>query len=147
MNSTHTNEGGWKDCEMRTYLNKTVHNSLPSDLQAVIKTVNKISDNGNKDTTTLNTTQDKLFLLSFEEVGFTSNNVFGYNVNGQGTKYNYFSNNASRVKYCLNGEPSFWWLRSAGTNNTDNFFSVHSSGIWYYGYAGNIYGVAPAFCI
>ena len=97
MNSSNTNEGGWKNSEIRTYVNNDVCNALPSDLQAVIKEVNKVSDNGNRDKTTLNTTKDKLFLLSFEEVGFTTADS-GHFVAGQGMKYEYFTDDNSREK-------------------------------------------------
>ena len=144
MNSSGSNVGGWKDSEMRTYLNKTVHNALSFDLQAVIKTVNKVSDNGNMETTTLNITKDKLFLLSLEEIGLSSS----YNVTGQGTKYKCFTDNASRVKSYLSGKSSNWWLRSAHTSVYYVFFGVCSdNGGWNYRYADNTGGVVPAFCI
>ena len=147
MNSYTTNIGGWKDSEMRTYLQNDVLTSLPSDLQSVIKTVNKISDNGNKDTTTLNITEDKLFLLSFEEVGFTSANT-SYFVPGQGTKYDFFSDNASRTKKYLNKSyDAYWWLRSAYTDYSSIFFRVSLSGSWNNGYADHTNGVVFAFCI
>lgn len=147
MNSSYSNKSGWKDSKMRTYLNETVHNSLPSDLQTVIKTVNKVSDNGGMNTTTLKTTQDKLFLLSFEEVGFTSSDVDGYYVDGQGIKYEYFIDDSSRIKKCLSGELSDWWLRSAGTYYANGFFDVFSNGDWIVGGANYARGVSPAFCI
>ena len=147
MNSSNTNEGGWKNSEIRTYVNNDVCNALPSDLQAVIKEVNKVSDNGNGDKTTLNITKDKLFLLSLEEVGFISNDVYGYNVAGQGMKYEYFTDDNSREKQYLSGELSYWWLRSAYANNTNFFFYVFSDGNWDGGYADSTVGVAPAFCI
>ena len=121
MNLTNTNIGGWKDSEMRTYLNNDVYNALSSDLQTVIKTVNKVSDNGNRDTTTLNITQDKLFLFSTTEVGLDG----AYSVDGQGVKYEYFVDDISRTKKCLNNPTnSFdsWWLRSTWIGNNTVFF-------------------------
>ena len=147
MNSSNTNEGGWKNSEIRTYVNNDVCNALPSDLQAVIKEVNKVSDNGNGDKTTLNITKDKLFLLSLEEVGFISNDVYGYNVAGQGMKYEYFTDDNSREKQYLSGELSYWWLCSARTDFTYVFFYVYSDGDWSYGSANSSFSVAPAFCI
>ena len=143
MNSTSTNVGGWETSEMRTYVNNDVYNSLPSDLQSVIKTVNKVSDVGNKDTSTLKTTEDKLFLLSAEEVGYSAS----YQVNGQGTKYEIYSDNASRIKYNLSGSADRWWLRSTYTYATRYFFNVGSGGGRSYDGADSTYGVAPAFCI
>ena len=146
INDTRTNIGGWKDSKMRTYVNEDIYNSLPSDLKPIIKTVNKVSDIGNGDKTTLNTTKDKLFLLSFEEVGFITIDT-SYFVPGQGAKYEYFSDDNLRKKKYLSGEPSYWWLRSAYTNNTGCFFGVDLDGNWNYDGAYITNGVAPAFCI
>ena len=100
---------------------------------------------GNKNTTDKVTTTDKLFLLSFEEVGFTSS-ISSYFVSGQGTQYEKFTDNASCVKY-LRGSAASWWLRSTHINYTNYFFSVYTNGSYYCYYANNTYGVAPAFCI
>ena len=143
MNDTNTNVGGWKDSKMRTYVNNDVYSALPSDLQRVIKTVNKVSDNGNMDTTTLNTTQDKLFLLSTTEVGLNPSG----NVNGQGTKYEYFTDNTSRVKKKLSGKSNFWWLRSAITHNTYRFHGVNVSGLDGISNANDTFGVVFGFSI
>ena len=43
FNSTNTNKGGWKDSELRKYVNGTIYNALPSDLQNVIATTKVIS--------------------------------------------------------------------------------------------------------
>ena len=123
-----------------------MYSSLPSDLQAIIKTVNKISDNGNKDATTLNTTKDKLFLLSLEEIGFTIDDTINF-VPGQGTKYEYFTDDTSRVKSYLSGKLSKWWLRSANTDYSYFFFFVDSDGDWNDYSACDTFAVAPAFCI
>ena len=144
MNSSNTNEGGWKNSEIRTYVNNDVCNALPSDLQTVIKTVNKVSDIGNKDTTTLNITEDKLFLLSFEEVGFTTSNN-PYFIAGQGTKYDCFTDDASRVKSYLSGGTARWWLRS--TSNDSNFYYIHDNGKTYRRNAHLPCGIIFGFCI
>ena len=147
MNPSGKNAGGWRDSEMRTYLSNNIYTSLPSDLQIVIKTVNKKSDNGSGDNTTLNITKDKLFLLSLEEVGFTSNDVYREYVNGQGTKYEYFSNGNSRKKKDLSGDLCHWWLRSTRTFNFYFFFLVNFNGNWNSISADLSRGVVPAFCI
>ena len=137
------NIGGWKASEMRDYVNNDVYALLPADLQIEIKEVSKVSDVGNKNITDLMTTNDKLFLLSFKEVGFTSSNS-SYFASGQGTQYEKFIDNASRVKY-LSGSAAGWWLRS--TSIASYFFNVGSDGGYYITYANYTYGVAPAFCI
>ena len=67
FNSTKTNVGGWRDSELRTYVNGTIYDSLPSDLQNVIASTKVISGHGNKDSTNFET-QDKLYLLNAQEV-------------------------------------------------------------------------------
>ena len=36
FNNSETNVGGWKDSKLRTYINGTMYNTLPSELQNVI---------------------------------------------------------------------------------------------------------------
>ena len=144
MNSNGTNIGGWETSKMRTYLQDDILPTLPSDLQAVIKTVDKKSDVGNMDTTTLKTTEDKLFLFSPEEVGF---NLISYYVQGQGTKYDYFTDNTSRIKKYLNNNSGYWWLRSACTYDTYGFYFVSSVGSKISHDAHNTYGVVFGFSI
>ena len=143
MNSTKTNVGGWRDSEMRTYLKNNVLSSLPNELQSVIKTVNKVSDVGNQDTTTLKTTEDKLFLLSTTEVG--GNSYTSWDVDGQGMQYEFFTDNASRIKY-LN-IPERWWLRSTSVYGTIYFGGVDSDGSYNGGIVNEGHGVSFAFCI
>ena len=67
VNSTGTNVGGWKDSELRTYINETIYKSLQSDLQNVIAPTKVISAHGLRDSENFET-QDKLYLLSNEEI-------------------------------------------------------------------------------
>ena len=142
MNITNTNVGGWRDCEMRTYINNNIYNSLPLDLQAVIKTINKISDIGNTNTSTFVITENKLFLFSITEVGISL-----WAVPEQGTRYEYFTDNASRIKKYSDGTNIWWWLRSADIYNTNNFHIISDDGYGNYGSANNIHGVVFGFCI
>ena len=144
MNSTATSVGGWEQSEMRTYLQDDILPTLPNDLQSVIKTVNKISDVGNNNKTTLKTIQDDLFLFSTTEVGF--NPV--YAVNGQGTQYEFFIDDTSRIKY-LNSSATRWWLRSANSYDNNIFCDVSEDGAGCYANAGatTAQGVVFGFCI
>lgn len=64
MNKKNTNAGGWKDCEMRRFLNGTIFNLLPDDLQAVIEPTTIKQVLGGKDVAC----EDKIFLLSKTQV-------------------------------------------------------------------------------
>ena len=161
MNSTDTNVGGWPATEMRTYLNGTFYNSLPSDLQAVIKSTRVISGHGSNDSTNFTTT-DKLYLLSSEEVyGIDDGgNHFYDTAYGTSHQLEYYSNNG--VTYSTNSLSGtnlnkaikryntsyiWWWFRSAGSHGIDNFCTVTDSGTLNSYSARTTTGVAPAFRI
>ena len=164
MNSSGYNYGGWKDSEMRTYLNSTASGNfyagLPTDLKSVIKSVNKVSDDGYDESTgvapdTLVTTSDKLWLLSTEEAGLYRDysNVRDYTLSGQGSAYALYKNDASRVvsDYEYDGSyddyGEYYWLRSACSNYRSYFWCVAYAGSNNYVGAANAHRVAPGFCI
>lgn len=145
MNNEGTNIGGWKDSAMREFVNGELFNALPSELQATIKPVYKISDGGytNK---TLITTTDKCWIASYDEVGFAANK---YSLAGQGEAYSaIFSNNNSRRKVIYDSvEAERWWLRSSYFNGDSMFYRVTNSGGYYNESASYEYYVAFGFCI
>ena len=141
MNSSDTNTGGWKSCEMRTSTMATLLTKLPSALQNVIKAVNKLTSVGNK-SATINTTSDKLFLLSEVEIfGSTTESA-----SGEGTQYAYYKAGNSKIKK-VNGSASLWWERSPRTSATGNFCAVGSNGAALQNYASVSQGVSFAFCV
>lgn len=71
MNNEMSNSGGWANSSMRTTIIPKFKACLPSDLQAVLKTVTKYSDNtggGSDIASYVTTTTDDIFLLSEFEV-------------------------------------------------------------------------------
>ena len=140
MNSSDTNSGGWTSCAMRTSTLNSIFSSLPADLQNVIKAVNKLTSAGNQ-SATINTTSDKLFLLSEVEIfGSTT-----YSVSSEGSQYTYYKAGNSKVKK-VNGSASYWWERSPSRRN-GSFCAVRSDSGADTSYAGGSYGVAFAFCV
>lgn len=142
MNSSNTNVGGWGSTAMRTWLSDTLLGQLPSDLQAIIKAVDKVASAGNQ-STSLITTSDKIWLFSGAEVGLTNTS---YMPAGEGILYPLFVSNASRIK-TVAGSAAGWWLRSPGVGGATNFCYVNSSGTLNNNGASNTYGVSPGFCI
>ena len=156
FNSTDTNVGGWKDSELRTYVNGTIYNALPSDLQSAIVTTKVISSHGSTSGETNFETEDKLYLLSGHEVyeDGASNKISTYDSSYNNTKQlDYYKNlgvttsNYVGAKKRYNGSNSTWWLRSACSSYSDIFFSVSDRGSWVYMNTINSYGVSPAFRI
>lgn len=141
VNSSYTNSGGWTSCAMRTSTMATLLTQLPSALQNVIKAVNKLTSAGNK-SATINTTSDKLFLLSEMEIfGSTT-----YSKSGEGSQYAYYKAGNSRVKK-RNGSASEWWERSPDGSNSNKFCSVYSSGSAERSDPSYSYSVSFAFCV
>ena len=141
MNSSNTNSKGWTSCAMRSSTMATLLTKLPSALQNVIKAVNKLTSAGNQ-SATINTTSDKLFLLSEVEIfGSTT-----YSKSGEGSQYAYYKAGNSKVKN-VNGSASYWWERSPDGSNSTAFCGVASnSGADHHG-ASYSHGVAFGFCV
>ena len=67
---------------------------MPSEVQNGIKQVKKLTSAGNK-SSTINSTDDKLFLLSEIEIFGTTSNSFA----GEGKQYDYYKAGNSKIHY------------------------------------------------
>lgn len=140
MNSSETNSGGWTSCAMRSKRLPAILALMPTEVQNGIREVNKQTSEGDY-SATINTTVDKLFLLSEIE-------IFGsitYSYKGEGTQYDYYKAGNSRVKNS-NGKAFGWQERSPDGYNSTSFCFVTHSGSADYDRASVGYGVAFAFC-
>ncbi len=140
MNSTQTNVGGWTSCAMRQTHLPAILTLMPTEVQNGIREVNKLTSAGSQ-SATINTTADKLFLLSEIE-------IFGkvtYSKNGEGTQYDYYKAGNSKVKK-FNDSASHWRERSPCVRNSMYFCIVGTNGGASYGGTSNAFGVPFAFC-
>ena len=160
MNSTQTNVGGWKESDMRTYINSDIYNSLPTELKNGIIDTTVVSGHGSTSSEENFTSTDKLYLLSTHEVwkdvdvdsargmdawdtGYFNTRQLDYYASSNVTSSNY-----SLAKKMYNNSSSRWWLRSATSYNTVGFSYVDSpGGYWDIEYADTNCGVSPAFRI
>ena len=129
---------------MYSWLQNTLLPTLPSDLQAVLKSVNKKTSAGSQ-SSTINTNSMKLFLFSEIEIfGSTT-----YSKAGEGSQYSYFATAANRIKYLANGSgsASWWWERSPKGSGSNDFCSVDSGGGADYDGAYSAGGVCFGFCV
>ena len=141
MNSSDTNSGGWTSCAMRSSVLNSIFSSLPADLQKAIKAVNKLTSAGNQ-SATINTTSDKLFLLSEVEIfGSTTDSK-----SGEGSQYAYYKAGNSKVKK-VNGSAADWWERSPRGNYSAYFCRVDANGVASSDSASYFFGVAFGFCV
>ena len=144
MNSSNTNVNGFTGSAMYSWLQNTLLPTLPSDLQAVLKSVNKKTSAGNA-SSTININAMKLFLFSEIEIfGSTT-----YSAAGEGSQYSYFATAANRIKYLSNGSGSagWWWERSPYGSNSDNFCGVSGNGNANRYNAASASGVCFGFCV
>lgn len=141
MYENGTNDGGWKNSKMREFLNGELFNAMPTELKRVIKSVSKISDGGSSGKT-LVTTNDKLWLASYDEVGFTAGST---NLAGQGEAYSsvFSVSPETRKKFVVDSVLlGGWWLRSSYySNNAVLFYRV--TGNSDYNMYGGSYSASP----
>lgn len=156
MNSDMTNVGGWPASAMRTYVNGTIYNALPSDLQGIIADTTVVSGHGSTSGEENFTSTDKLYLLSTKEVwgkDGTSNEITNDTAEAETRQLDYYKNlgvttsNYSGAIKQYNGSNSYWWLRSAKSSKTRSFFMVSSDGGWFISFATGADSVSPAFRI
>lgn len=140
MNSENTNSGGWTSCAMRSTHLPAILSLMPTEVQNSIREVNKLTSAGSK-STTIETTADKLFLLSEVEIfGSTT-----YSASGEGTQYAYYKAGSSKVKN-VSGSASHWWERSPYSGSAITFCYANSGGTADFGGASTSTGVSFAFC-
>ena len=140
MNDSDTNSTGWNRSKMRRTHLPAILALMPTEVQNGIREVNKLTSAGSQ-SATINTTADKLFLLSEIE-------IFGsvsYSKSGEGTQYDYYKAGNSKVKK-FNGSATTWWERSPYGSNAARFCCVISNGNAACDIASGAYGVAFGFC-
>ena len=140
MNSSNTSSGGWTSCAMRSTHLPAILALMPTEVQNGIREVNKLTSAGSQ-SDTINTTSDKLFLLSEVEIFGSSTN----SVAGEGTQYDYYKAGNSKVKE-WNGSATIWWERSPRAGSSTRFCVVYGNGSAYSNDASNVRGVAFGFC-
>ena len=133
MNATQTNTTGWSGSQMRTVTMPEILAAMP--VKDAIKAVNKETLNGTRDG--LETTSDKLFLLSEVEV---NGSVFYSNNFAEGKRYEFFTDVDS-----MKSNASYW-LRGPGKSNAIGYTQIVTSGYMANGSAEYACGVVFGFC-
>lgn len=133
---------------VRAYLNGAFYDALQDDDRAAIVGALKRTYTPNYDDMRepgyIAQTRELFFLLSASEAGFE-----GRYIMDEGPAYAYFKgcDNERRVKTDMDGDESFWWLRSPYPSDAYNVRDVYTSGALSSSLAGNGSGLAPACVI
>ena len=140
MNSSNTNSGGWTSCAMRSTHLPAILALMPTEVQNGIREVNKLTSAGSQ-SATINTTADKLFLLSEIEVFGDTRHSYA----GEGKRYEYYAAGNSTIKK-VNGSASNWWERSPYSGEAVLFCTVDPNGASTGAGASYSFGVPFGFC-
>ena len=155
MNTEATDVGGWDGSEMYSYLNGDLLNSIEfkDSIKAVKKTTNIGKTDAGEGDITVETTNDKLFLLSSAEVFDLSDSTLEHYTK-EGSQYAYYAaaeinteEENSNAGKTLDGEMVNWWTRSPRAS-TNNYFRV----VFDEGLLGNteandtVVGISFGFC-
>lgn len=147
MNTENTNVGGWKDSEIRTYVNTDIFNALPEELKNLIIDTKVISGHGNTSGETNFTTNDKLYLLSTVEV---FGKEYADTLTTEMTRQLDYYNNLGVTNRNYSGAKKnndYWWLRSANSNEFRLFNYISGNGNVSNSFAYKTNRVSPAFRI
>ena len=162
MNLSDTNEGGWKDSHMRSWLASEIMGRLPEDLSKNIVAVDKLSNNGGNTSRTVSVTatSDKLWLFSLVElcghVNHTNGGWSNDEHNKEGSGYKLFrdmgvlEDNANEILVRhLKGDSVSWSERSSALGGKPIRFEVvmKDGQPCSIGEASKSRGVVPGFCI
>lgn len=140
-NTLESNSGGWFKSDLRAYLQSTILQQMPQEVQAGIRTIHKTAMYST-DSGYTNTGADTLFLLSeYEIFGKLNNSSIASTSLKEGAQYEYYKTGGAdrRKKYLAGNEGddygSPWWLRSLPKLTTYNQYvqSMAEDGSLYFG--------------
>lgn len=143
MNGTNTNAGGYPASAMKSWVETNIYDKLPSDLKGLVAPVKKKWYTTYNDANSLTESNYNVWLLSEAEVFDSITYTIG---TGEGSKYDVFTDNASRVKI-VNGTADSWWLGSSDKDGGNAFVVVYSNGNDFFDNAINSHGVCAGLCI
>ncbi len=150
MNEIQDNTTGWSGSKMRNTTMADILNVMPDAVKNAIKAVDKVSLNGSK--SALETTSDKLFLLSEIEVNGSTYYSGGY---VEGSRYAYYADQIMDSKGNIisqimkpNGWIVSWYLRTPKNDKDDDtrFVAINGSGYMTHITAEIASGVVFGFC-
>lgn len=164
VDGNSSNVGGWDKSKMRGVYMRRLFRLLPTDLQAVITPVEKMTSAGGG-SSELYKSIDKLFLLSLAEIyshdaistsdwEAIKDNATVYNAEGE--QYEYWQkaigdldpdNSSDELIKYMNGNAGYWWLRSPLVGCGYYAWCVGRDGYAYNGDVGDGAGVSFGFCV
>ena len=146
MNPTSTNEGGWPESDMRSWLRNSVLPVIPENVRSNIKEVTKYSYSYSDGGTI--SSKDTIWIPSLREVFGGSEGK--HSLEDRGPEYSaVFPDDESRMRRKTEAsDATWWWLRSASIIISSYFDLVSSDGDYAYSnFAIREGGVVVGFCL
>ena len=149
--NSDTNSGGWEGCYMRSTIMPAIKDVLPTDLQNVLKTVTKYTDNtggGGDSSSNVTATTETICL----EAEFEVHGIREYANSAEQNKqkqYDYYKNGNSKVRYKYNStsDTVWWWNRSPYSGGSYLFCRVPADGSANFNFSRFCGAVAPCFYV
>lgn len=144
MNATASTTGGYGSSEMKTVTLPALVEALPSWLKAHLITFDVLTSAGNKSSTIVTVSGNKLALRSEKEL-FGS---IAHSADGEGNQLDFFTASGNRLKLRgYSGTADYFWERSPYRDATYAYCHVTGSGTRTYFDANYTSGLAPFGCL
>lgn len=134
MNENCTNEGGWRECDLRKWLNTVYSNALPGEYENIFKCF--AVEEG---------LADRFCLRS--EVELFGNAIYGSDNTGRQIEWYKQTRNRIKLDGDDYGKARWYWERSPLSGTSSSFCGVDNDGSANYTSASNTGGIAPFGCI
>ena len=151
MTEERSNSGGYPSSVMHTYVNDTLYNALPTELQEIIINTTIISGYGYGESSNY-TSNDKIYLLAPKEIYSDWSSQYDTAIKTSRQLDYYKEKNTTVISYSTaikkyNNTANNWWLRTANNYDQTSYFAVNDKG----GVDNRLLlgssGVSPAFRI
>ena len=157
MNKADTTVGGWRDSDLRAWMNSDLLDMLPSEVASQIVPVIKYTNAAGEttDPTSVVATTDTLWAPAYAELGghmYLPDEKHDEVFNAEGEQYQLYADmratwDAPNDILAIDGVER-WWERSPDPMDARYSMAVGSDGIpWYGNTPKNVYGVVMCFCI
>jgi hypothetical protein len=143
MNSGNTNSGGFIASALYIWMKDSLYTSLPPELKAVIKTVDKKTSLGSSPAVLSVSAMDVFLFSEMECRGSAPNSGVG-----EGAQYPIFTDDESRIKHPHETSTNAnWWLRSHTTAGAQSFCATTFQGAAVSQIASSTQGICFGFCV
>ena len=94
-----TNEGGWKNSKLRSFINGRCYNALPYEWQAIIKPVRIPTKGGSDNARNIEYSVDKLYIPAYVDMKEPNEGDLNTYLLSEGSRISWFTQNSARVKF------------------------------------------------